>query len=264
MLHQIDRGKPKLLATAVPCFNLPTDDCIRLPVKHEVNESNKKTKKQHGNVKETLPIETNRSPKTRRPIIKRLARDSNKKRREHNDIVRNQNYNETTESVNVDLFDEPAADDRIDEDSNVEIQDSTYEQQDDTVINCGERTVNLQIDTSLFDGMYEDIYEVTLPNTLWGIHRDPNRTFIVFSYFDAKTCAMSKLIHLDSDMNTHIYVRGKLVNKSLSNLSIEYLTNLVSEVDEYQICERFDLNGECHVVAVEHNLCAACQSIKVR
>lgn len=215
--------------------------------------------------------------KTRRPIIKRLLKDFNDKQTKEN-VTDRSHYNEINENADGSgvLLDEihSGAEEHVHEHSNIEIQETPYVLQDDEeveeeasyLIRNNQRTdsqtdeLNYDcVDAALFDGIYEDIYEVTLPNTLWGIHRDPNRTFIVFSYFDDKTCSTSKIIRLDNGMNTHIYIRGKMVNKYLSNLSIEYLTNLVSQVDEYRICDKFDFNSKCEVVAVEQNLCTACQ-----
>lgn len=278
MLHQIDRGKPKLRVQAVPSYNLPADDLRDLKRKHEASETHRKIKKQHsiGNdiPKATLPDD---GTKTRRPIIKRLLKDFSKKRTKENASVHN-SYNDLSENIDegTTLDDlNSTSEDHIDEHSNIVIQEASYEmphgvteeedeessyhirnndrtdlQTDELTYDCG--------DAGLFDGIYEDIYEVTLPNTLWGVHRDPNRTFIVFSYFDGKTCSTSKLIHLDSSMNVHIYIRGKMVNKYLCSLSIEYLTSLVSQVDEYRICENFDVNSRCEVVAVDR-LCTICQ-----
>lgn len=220
----------------------------------------------------TIPDE---GTKTRRPIIKRLLKDFNPKRTKENVSAHN-GYIEMSENNDAGtLLDDvnSTTDHHIDEHSNMVIQETAYELQDDTeepssyLIKNNQRTDQQSdlaydsVDVTLFDGIYEDIYEVTLPNTLWGIHRDPNRTFIVFSYFDEKTCSMSKLIRLDNGMNTHIYLKGKLVNEYLSNLSIEYLTNLVSQVDEYRICEKFDFHSKCEVVAVERDLCTVCQSL---
>lgn len=218
-----------------------------------------------------LPVE---GTKARRPIIKRLLKDFSKKRSKENVNVHSR-YEEVTQTIDEGpLTDDvnSTSDDHIDEQTNVVIQETSYELQEDSEESASylmknsegavDRTEELTydyVDATLFDGIYEDIYEVTLPNTLWGIHRDPNRTFIVFSYFDEKTCSTSKLIRLDNGMNTHIYVRGKMINKYLANLSIEYLTNLVNQVDEYRVCEKFDLNNKCEVVAAEHNLCKVCQ-----
>lgn len=274
-LHQIDRGKPKLLVTAVPSYNLPTEDIRDLKRKHDGGETNRKSKKQHviGNDVAKLML-TDELTRTRRPIIKRLLKDFNDKRTKENVAVHNtQRHSEVNENMDETIvIDEinSTTDDQINEQLSISVEEAPYAIQDDDDVEeesssfqiKGEQTEELNydcVDEHLFDGIYEDIYEVTLPNTLWGIHRDPNRTFIVFSYFDNKTCSTSKLIHLDNSMNTHVYVKGKLVNKYMSNLSIEYLTNLVSQVDEYRICDKFDFNSKCDVVTVEQNLCPACQ-----
>ncbi|XP_037028124.1 uncharacterized protein LOC119068584 [Bradysia coprophila] len=275
VLHQIDRGKPKLGPNAVPYLNLPADDSACTDTKHTASETLRKSKKQREIVK---PIHSEVSTKTRRPIIKRLMKDSSnkkrakdntkcsKKQREGREIIDGCTFLENVNSTQVDHNDEQL---------NVEIQVTTCEFEDSKVESpspCGkinERIGDVEtldelgydcVDATLFDGIYEDIYEVTLPNTLWGIHRDPSRMYIVFSYFDATTCSTSKLVHVDSAMTTQIYIRGKSVRKWFNcSLSIEYLTNLVSEVDEYRICDKFDANGQCKVLAAERNLCTVCR-----
>lgn len=275
MLHQIDRGKPKLRITAVPSYNLPADDFRDYKRKHDGSETHRKSKKQQEIVTDTPKVILPDEGPKRRPIIKRLLKDFSPKRTKEN-VSDHNRFVETSENVDeVTVLDDvnSTTDDHIDEHISMVTQQTAYELQDDTedpasyLMKNNQRT-DVQpdltydcVDVNLFDGIYEDIYEVTLPNTLWGIHRDPNRTFIVFSYFDEKTCSMSKLIHLDNGMNTHIYIKGKLVNEyPMSNLSIEYLTNLVGQVDEYRICEKFDFHSKCEVVAVERDLCTVCQS----
>lgn len=269
----------------MPSFNLPGDDLRDFKRKHDGVETQRKSKKQQGIVDDvSKAVHPDEAIKTRRPIIKRLLKNFDHKRTRENVSAHNR-YIEIGDNDNIDddtVLDDvnSTIDDRIDEHSNVVIQETAYELQDDTeeppppasyLTKDNERT-DLQptnhltyVDANLFDGIYEDIYEVTLPNTLWGIHRDPNRAFIVFSYFDGKTCSMSKLIHLDNgiNINTHIYIKGKLVNKYVANLSIEYLTNLVSQVDEYRICDKFDVHSKCEVVAVERDLCTVCQSLSL-
>lgn len=264
----------------MPYLNLPHDDSEVIPdTKHTaVAETHRKSKKQREIVKPILHSEV--STKARRPIIKRLMKDSNNKKR----MKENAKAIKKCERIeNVDgctFIDNSAKDHRIDEQMNIEIHVTTSCEFGDSKVSspssCGkinERIEDVEsldelpyecVDAALFDGIYEDIYEVTLPNTLWGIHRDPNRMFIVFSYFDGTTCSTSKLVHVDSAMNIQIFIRGKSVRKWLSgsNLSIEYLTNLVNEVDETRICEKFDSNGQCKVVAVNGNLCTVCRLIK--
>lgn len=266
---------------AVPYLNLPDDDSEVHDTKPvPSSETLRKSKKQREIVK---PVQSEASAKARRPIIKRLMKESNSKKR----LKENTRANKKCEIESIDgcTFNDnvnSTEDEHIDGQTDVEILVTTTTtcEFDDGKVNSpvASRKINERIDdvealdelsydcvdATLFDGIYEDIYEVILPNTLWGIHRDPNRMFIVFSYFDAATCSTSKLVHVDSGMNTQIFMRGKSVKKwrSGSSLSIEYLTNLVSEVDETRICGKLDANAQCKVVAVESDLCTVCRLIK--
>ncbi|KAJ6638481.1 hypothetical protein Bhyg_11216 [Pseudolycoriella hygida] len=262
-LHQIDRGKPKLRDTAIPFYNLPSATYVNdFKRKNDSVDPERRSKKL-------------KDVRSRRPIIKRLMKDFNDKQKKENlsENFPNNAGNENLEAGTSDDCFSTATDSQVDEHLIIE---PSFEEFHDDLEGSGSHIIETDekidldtddvecVDANLFDGIYEDIYEVTLPNTLWGVHRDPNRTFIVFSYFDKKTCSTTKLIYLDSDLNANICVKGKIVNayRSMCNLTIEYLTKIVSQVDEYRICEKFDSNSKCEVVAAEcEAICRACNKI---
>ena len=113
-----------------------------------------------------------------------------------------------------------------------------------------------------FDFIYDDVYEVVLPSTMWGIHRDPDRHFIIFSMFNRSTMSASKVLFISSDLCSKIYIHGQnVVSETLSDVTVEILTNMLNELDVYKICVRFHENGQemCAILATEESdYCTIC------
>lgn len=75
---------------------------------------------------------------------------------------------------------------------------------------------------ALFQNLYDEAFDVTLPSLLWGIHRCPERKFLAFSEFSQLTKSISKLIQISDDFICETFVKGKL--KSSLTLQVEQLT----------------------------------------
>lgn len=113
---------------------------------------------------------------------------------------------------------------------------------------------------AMFESIYDDIYEVVLPNTLWGIHRDPDRRFIVFSEFDASIMNTAKLLHISDslEMKAFIYNTEIQITKR-GDLSIEILTDALSELDDHRPCALIKSGvPECEVLASVGDYCNSC------
>lgn len=85
----------------------------------------------------------------------------------------------------------------------------------------------------IFDSIYDDVYEIVLPTTLWGIHRDSDRKYITFTKFDVDKMACSKILHVNIDFEIKISIDGVL--KKTTNVdivSVDVLTHLLNELDE--------------------------------
>lgn len=123
---------------------------------------------------------------------------------------------------------------------------------------------NQQINAA-FDGMYDDIYEVVLPTTLWGVHRDPNRKFIAFSEFDSNNMTISKLLHITDTLDMKAYLYNTEVHLTKRNdLSLDGLTDALTQLDEYRACEiiRSGVNlPNCEIVATDSVYCRSCAKI---
>lgn len=114
----------------------------------------------------------------------------------------------------------------------------------------------------IFEGIYDDIYEVVLPNTLWGLHRDPNRKFIAFSMFNSETMSATRLLHVSNNLELKTYLYNAMISKDvLKDLSAEILSNILSELDEYNVCKSLkssNANEDCQLVTADENFCINC------
>lgn len=87
----------------------------------------------------------------------------------------------------------------------------------------------------IFETIYDDIYEVVLPNTLWGIHRDPDQKFIAFTQFDSVKMNCGKLLLVSNTFRIRAFVGGVEVSKEAVNaLSVESISKALCELDEQQ------------------------------
>lgn len=88
---------------------------------------------------------------------------------------------------------------------------------------------------AMFETLYDEAFDVTLPSLLWGIHRDPERKFIAFSEFDSKNMKISKLLHISNkfECTTHINSVPTL-SKSLirEQLAVEHVSMILDELDK--------------------------------
>lgn len=87
----------------------------------------------------------------------------------------------------------------------------------------------------IFDAVYDDIYEVILPNTLWGIHRDPeDRQYIAFTLFDAKQMNCSIAVKITDNFELQTYRNGAQESSEILNeLNVEVLTKLLNQLNEF-------------------------------
>ncbi|XP_049299787.1 uncharacterized protein LOC125772284 [Anopheles funestus] len=71
---------------------------------------------------------------------------------------------------------------------------------------------------SIFEELYDNIYEVELPSTLWGVHREPDRKFVAFSRFEWRekdlNAARSVSLLVDCSLGCRAWYDGNLVLSS--------------------------------------------------
>jgi hypothetical protein len=88
-----------------------------------------------------------------------------------------------------------------------------------------------------FEALYDDIFEVVLPSTLWGIHRDPDKAYIVFSEFNKKCMGTLKTIYIDNKFKYKFFLRSHLVmGNIIEDSSTENVSKMLADFDDYKVC----------------------------
>lgn len=88
-----------------------------------------------------------------------------------------------------------------------------------------------------FEMLYDEVFEVTLPSTLWAIQRDPEKSFIVFSCFDEKCMGNIKTVFLDNKNKMRLFIRQKCVIEDKNDIfTTDHINNLLDEIDSYKVC----------------------------
>lgn len=113
-----------------------------------------------------------------------------------------------------------------------EIEDNLAEQRV-TSPPISNEMISDEVKRQTFDAVYDDIYEVVLPNTLWGIHRAEERRYIAFTMFNAKDMNCSIAVKISNDFNVNVFVNGvKQSEDKLNELSVDTLTKLLNQLNE--------------------------------
>ncbi|XP_055912506.1 uncharacterized protein LOC129946377 [Eupeodes corollae] len=120
----------------------------------------------------------------------------------------------------------------------------------------------------LFESLYDDIYEVVLPNTLWGVHRCPEHSSIFFSFVDPSMLRTTKMISISCHGEVKILLGSRLMNEQnlMTDIaSIESLTALITEIDELLLCSKVFDNEFCEVSIKDSDseVCDACAQVEI-
>jgi len=85
-----------------------------------------------------------------------------------------------------------------------------------------------------FENLYDEVHDVTLPNTLYGINRCPDRQFIVFNEFNAKSMGFKKYLFIDSSLNCKVYINGNVEMTRLvkENCNTEFISEWLDKIDK--------------------------------
>lgn len=86
-----------------------------------------------------------------------------------------------------------------------------------------------------FENLYDEAFDVTLPSLLWGIHRDPDRRFIVFSEFHQATMSICKLLRIDDALRCKTFVNNELNSSKtlkVENLLPDRVSDLLEELSK--------------------------------
>ncbi|XP_070506286.1 uncharacterized protein [Chironomus tepperi] len=86
----------------------------------------------------------------------------------------------------------------------------------------------------LFENLYDEVHDVTLPNTLYGINRCPDRQFIVFNQFNFKSMGFKKFLFIDSSLNCKVYINGnvELTKLAKDKCNTEFISEWLDKIDK--------------------------------
>lgn len=107
---------------------------------------------------------------------------------------------------------------------------------------------------NLFNFFYDNVYEVLIPNTLWGIHRCPQRSFLCFSCVDAFKMQTTKMLVVKSDGSIQLIIEGNVKNLNLVHDidDLDSLSILLNKMDVGRLCFGRATNVNCDFI-VEPN-----------
>lgn len=93
---------------------------------------------------------------------------------------------------------------------------------------------NLEKRAEAFENLYDEAFDVTMPNCLWGIHRDPDRKFLVFSVFNATAMKFDKYLHISDDLRSLISTNEEVrVEKlSIEKATTEFVGELLDKIEQ--------------------------------
>lgn len=87
-----------------------------------------------------------------------------------------------------------------------------------------------------FETLFDEVYEVELPSTLWGIHRDLDRTFIAFTEFSKDSMNVRKYLFIDQSLQYRMSVGQRTMQSGiLPAASTEAITELLTKLDEIKV-----------------------------
>ncbi|KXJ83677.1 hypothetical protein RP20_CCG004429 [Aedes albopictus] len=87
-----------------------------------------------------------------------------------------------------------------------------------------------------FESLYDEVYEVELPSTLWGIHRDVQRTFISFTEFNKDSMNIRKCLLIDRYLQYRMAVGQRTMKQgTLTTGSTESVTELLTKLDDIKM-----------------------------
>ncbi|CRL04171.1 CLUMA_CG017279, isoform A [Clunio marinus] len=205
-IHFTPRDKPKLRSDAIPCKNFPINEELI----SEIVEIPTKQKKQ----KVTIHSQVVKS--------KRKVKDSSE------DIQITKKIKNETEEKFQEVEDISVLTDCVIDDENKALEDSV-------VIKVTIDPKKWKAMVEAFENLYDEAFDVTLPSLLWGIHRDPERSFIAFSEFNPSLMQSSKTLYIDNNFNCSTYISNKKTSEKaldLEHLTSDHITTMLDEIDK--------------------------------
>lgn len=214
-IHLTPRDKPKLRENAVPCQNLPSKD--------ETEE-------------DTLKTQTNKIQVLSQKIIVPAKRTLERRESIRKSIKKQKTTILVGRKVKAEKEQEvDNKGDKADEQQTTIQTKTELELMPEIITEQTNIAENTQENLDAFESIYDEAFDVTLPNLLWGIHRDPERKFIVFSEFNQSIMTSSKLLHISDSCHCKTFLNNELkLSKNLhhKDLTTDSVSTMLDELDK--------------------------------
>lgn len=100
-------------------------------------------------------------------------------------------------------------------------------------IKDGDAELQLELKKDAFEVFYDEIFDVTLPSPLWGLHRDPDGTFAVFSKVSFDKLQLDRAVRVNDNWEYVVKVGESTIRSdTLKTLDPDAVAKLLDEVDE--------------------------------
>lgn len=210
-IHLTPRDKPKLRENAVPSLNLPSLE--QFQPNTEIKKRHQRIEVLSNRIITPIKRKENKTVEEEECKFKKQKQEGdNQQKAPLTDIIGESEHK--TEASSFDLL-------------NVKPGNSTEEEKQ-----------NHAARLALFESLYDEAFDVTLPSLLWGIHRDPERKFLAFSEYNSQSKSTSKLLHVSNDFHCETFVSGKrklFQNLKLEQLTTDHLSALLDDLDSEDI-----------------------------
>ncbi|KAM7347977.1 uncharacterized protein ACRADG_007443 [Cochliomyia hominivorax] len=242
-IFKIQRDRPKLKPHALPCLEMTTDDeLLTYRVKNRLANNTKTIKNTDNMIIEQIydtiaedPLQTENEPQiiNEEPLVDNTSIIINLQEE-------NINFAAPTDITN-------------NETQIIVMEDNSYGTEPvnvSTSSNINQELIVTQI-IELFNLLYDKVYDVLMPNTLWGIHRCPKRSLICFSYMDILKFQVTKMISIYEDSLIQLIFNGTVIKtlKLVEDVTdLDSLSVLLIQVDKWRLCFGRETNPECEIV----------------
>lgn len=102
-----------------------------------------------------------------------------------------------------------------------------------------------------FDNLFDSVFEVVLPTTLWGVHRSPQQKRIMFVCIDEEQLNVQKMLIVDDSGDLKMYLVSRLIREEhwpVGILTPERISDMLAELEAMQICLGANLSETCEVL----------------
>lgn len=194
-IHRTKRDKPKLRENAVPTLHLPSWSEFSATAASAQKKKIEILSHKIISTKRKIPADDEKAGKMRKILVISPVKNS-------------KNTSEVVEEIS-------------------EIEDAQFSIIDEQNEERKEKEVES------FENLFDEAFDVTLPSTLWGIHRDPERKFLIFSTFDEKLMKFHKFLHLDCELKSKIVNNDKVTEGKLEieKCTTDYISEWLDKID---------------------------------